>query len=393
MKKRIVKGKITALFAALALCLGAHAPALAEFGADAAGAWLDAFAASLAQLAPVNDPQTTADPARAGLYLIEYEFGTVLSSRAGAPDAPVAPDAQEIAEIDVRTDQVTDCRGVRVGMSLEEALGGVPVPEAGGQLAVLSTQESGYGWSWAYTGAQGVYGVEYITYGGEPMTEYTLTYVITDGAVSAIRMRMAGATLAQAQEGLATAEEIAARQGTGDEALVKANGSAMFLPTDLQVMGVDALGVPVASLIAVMGEPDEVQTLPGGAGRMLVYGGAVVQLGLDEATGEEIVRSVSAGGEAIAGPRGLRVGMSLAEAAALFRCDADVGAQGGALYVEGEALGDAPCGMASVGEGGEITLSYACLDADGGEFRLEIGALEGSVVYWYLHDAADAQGV
>ena len=96
----------------------------------------------------------------------------------------------------MRTGQVTDCRGVRVGMGLEAALGDTAVGASDSALVVLSTQEADCGWSWAYVGEGGVYGVEYIAYAERErgLTEYTLTYVLEDGVITAIRLKTADAT-------------------------------------------------------------------------------------------------------------------------------------------------------------------------------------------------------
>lgn len=356
------------------------------YEAQSAQQWLSQFAAAIAQMQPMNDPEQTADPARAGQVLLEYGFGTVLARK----NAAIA--AEDILEIDLRSEQVTDCRGVRVGMGAEQALGGAKAGLSSTPLYVLGTQEAGYGWSWAYVSDGEVYGVEYIAYGGEDtaMTEYTLTYVIDDGVITAIRMKMAPATLAQAQEGQMTAEEIASRQS--GEVLAMHSGAAMFAPEDLVMMGGRALHADVAAFVSRVGEPDEVQTLPEGTGRILVYDGAVVRLSLDEYTGVEIVRGVSVNSDLYAGPRGLTVGMPVQEAAALFRCDQEVSSMGGLLYLEGEALGEPPYGELTAGVGGELVLRYACQMEDGGAAVLEAGIQEGIVAYWHLYDAADAEG-
>ena len=370
------------VLAALLVCMNARALA---YGGDEAQRWLEQFAQALTELAPMNDAEQTSDPARAGQYLIEYEFGTVL---AGVPETPVA---QEILEIDVRTDQVTDCRGVRVGMGLEAALGDEAIGASDSALIVLSVREADCGWSWAYVGPDGVYGVEYIAYAASErgMTEYTLTYVIGEDVITAIRMKMADATLAQAQDGLSTAREIAEKQNS--ERIALRSEAPVFSRSDLQVQGGAALGVPVASLIARMGEPQAVQTLPQAQGRMLLYDGAVVRLAFNEATGEELVRGVSVRSAAIAGPRGLTVGMPVQTAAGLFACEADVTARGGTLYLAGEARGEAPYGEAVV-SGTELLLRYACV-TDGGEVALlEAGIADGAVAYWSLSYEADAQG-
>ena len=97
------------------------------------------------------------------------------------------------------------------------------------------------------------------------------------------------------------------------------------------------------------------QTLPAGGGRILLYDGAAVRLGLDEATGAEVVLGVTATGD-IPGPRGLQVGMTAQAAAGLFRCDADVYASGGAIYIEGEAYGEPPFAEMSAESDGEATI-------------------------------------
>ena len=186
-----MKWMTAVLMAAVLMLLCASASAK-TYDADAAGAWLAQFASALSGMDDLGNPGDTADPARAGQVLLEYEFGTVLAKRA-EPSA-----ASDMIEIDIRTPQVTDCRGVRVGMGAAHALSGVNAGLSRTPLYVLDTQEAGFGWSWAYVSGGEVYRVEYITYGGEGagMTEYTLTYVIDGGVISAIRMKMAPATAA-----------------------------------------------------------------------------------------------------------------------------------------------------------------------------------------------------
>lgn len=378
MMKR--KTKWARLALALLSCLCLPACALA-YDANTAGAWLSQFAAALESIPPINDPTATADPARAGQVLLEYEFGTVLASSS-------SPAAQEILEIEVRNAQVTDCRNVRVGMGVESALSGETVGASTTQLYVLGTQESG--WHWAYVNQGQVYGVEYIAYGGdaEAMKEYTLTYVIESGVISAIRMRIADATQAQAQEGLATAQEIASRQN--GEVLAMVSGAPVFAAEDLQVNGTVVLGRPVHELVACMGEPKDIQTLPEGKGRILVYDGAAVRLELDERTGVEVVRGVSTTGARFEGPRRLSVGLSVQEATALFCCENEVSTLGGTLYLAGESMDDPPYGKLFV-SGGETMLVYACA-ASGETAMLEAGISGGVVTYWHLYFADDAEG-
>lgn len=379
MKRRMQKRKFL-IFSMICLLLCSLCAGASALEAHAAQSWLERFALALESMEPVNDPARTEDPARPGEYLFEYAFGTVTCSGLQRPTA------ETIRQIDVRTSQVTDCRGLRVGDSLAKLPGALAAEGAGGRLYVLDASEENLCWSWAYTGESGVYGVEYIAYGADAdnaaqMTEYMLTYVISDGAVSAIRMRMAEATQAQALDGVRTAAEIASRQQ--GETAAFANTQPMFAPQDMTLAGVRALGAEVASLVARIGEPMQIQTLPDGGGRILIYDGMAVTLAFDENTGMEIVRGVSVSG-GMSGPRGLAVGFSVQEAAALFRCDKDVSTFGGTLYVEGEALGEAPCGMLFANGGGGMTLTYVCAAEDGREAVLEAGIQDGAVTYWRL---------
>ena len=376
-----MKKKTVGLLTALLLCMITNTCALA-YDANIAGVWLDQFAKTLGSLSPINDPQATTDPARGGQVLLAYDFGTVLANRAN-------PQSEDILEIEVRNDQVTDSRGVRVGMDLASTLNGAQIGASTTQLYVLGTQDAG--WHWAYVKDGGIYGVEYIAYGGTgtEMKEYTLTYVIEAGMVSAIRMKIAAATQAQAEEGLLTAKEIASRQH--GEVLAMANNAAMFSASDLEVNGAAALGRPVYELIAHMGEPEEIQTLPEGKGRILVYDGAAVRLELDERTGVEVVRGISTTGIQTDGPRRLSVGLSVQEAAALFYCENDVSSLGGTLYIGGESLDDPPYGLVSV-SGGETMIVYACRTETGETAMLEAGVSDGVVAYWHLYYMDDAAG-
>ena len=378
-RERNERGMRKLAYAALmaALLLLPSAALGAEMDAEIMELWLERFAQALGSLPVQGDPQLTADPARPGEYLLEYTFGTVTASTA------YSPAADAITEIDVRTAQVTDCRGMRVGMTLEEVLSGSAVGKSNTQLYVLGTQEAGLGFSWAYLGAEGVYGVEHITYGGTEaaMKEYTLTYVIDENErVSAIRVRCADTTLAQAQQAMSTADEIAQRQ-KGEVYAVK-NAEAALVLDDLQVMGVRALGMQVSDLIALLGEPVEVQTLSGNQGRLLLYEGAMVELALHEQTGEEVVTGVSASASDVSGPRALAVGMSVQEAAALYRCDEDVYAVGGTLYAEqGEGAQHGELVRGALGT--ETMLRY--VTAGENSANLDVSVQGGVVSHWHFY--------
>lgn len=370
-----MKRTITAWLMLIVLMMPALALA-GEMEAAVMENWLQQFCTALSSAPLLGDPQMTADPSRPGEYLLEYAFGTVTATAENS----VLP--ENIVQIDVRTQQVTDCMGIRVGMPLDAVLAGAYVGQSNTQLYVLSTQESGLGFAWAYLDGNGIYGVERITYGGNDadMTEYTLTYVIDDmQQVSAIRIRRAAATQAQAQQAMNTAEEIAQRQ-RGEVYAVK-NNAPVLEADGMQVMGVHVLGIQAADLVGLLGEPVEIQTLTSNQGRLLLYEGAAVELMLDEQTGEEIVRGVSASASDVTGPNRLSVGMGVQEATARFACDEDVYAVGGILYQRGEARGEAPYAeLVRSGMSGEAKLRYLAHGA-----VLEISIQDAAVRNWHIY--------
>ena len=83
-----------------------------EMDAELMERWLAQFCQALPSVPMLGDPQQTADPVRPGEYLLEYEFGTVTATAA----SEIEP--EDVIRIDVRTQQVTDCLGMRVGMPL-----------------------------------------------------------------------------------------------------------------------------------------------------------------------------------------------------------------------------------------------------------------------------------
>lgn len=186
----------------------------------------------------------------------------------------------------------------------------------------------------------------------------------------------------QAEQGLSTALEIAGRQ-TG-VVFAGANAQTVLEAGEMSIMGRRALYAPVADLIATLSEPDEIQALPDGHGRILVYDSMVAELAFREATGEEVVVSVTTNASGIEGPRRLTVGMSVQEAAGLFRCDNDVSGTGGILYLEGEAAGEPPYGELVRDASGGAVLRYICAAEDQKTALLEIGIQEEAVAYWHM---------
>lgn len=369
--------RIVCILSALILMLVGVSVSAQSFDADMASAWLQQLVQLLDAASLVNDPAMTADPARAGERLYAYDFGTVT-----VQGDQLTADA--ILEVEIRGEQMEDCRGVRTGMGMYAALDAAQPSASATQLYVLGIQESGLGWSWAYVSDEGVYGIEYISYGADDLKlrEYTLTYIIDDGIISAIRLRTADAAQAQAEQAMATALEIMNRQH--GEICVLVNQETALACEDLRLKDHLILGQPVVQMIAAAGEPSEIQTLPEGRGRIIVYDGIVAELDFREETGEEIVTGVTVSTGAVTGPRGVTAGMSVQEASALFRCDQEISAMGGVLYLDGEAKGEPPYAEL-IRETTGKTLRYVCLMEDRQTARLDLGIQDDSIAYWHMY--------
>ena len=365
------------LTAAILLCLLSGAKA-ETYSAYTAGIWMQQFADALQNFTVLNEPAKTEDPAREGAYWIEYEFGTVCATTSENPAV------WEIQEITAETPQMTDCRGKRVGMALEDLLSGQAVGQiAGGGLTVLDSWEDG--WCWAYGSENGLYGLEWIAYDRRPSADvlvYTLTYVLgKDARVEKICMKQAFLAAERAEEDIQTVQELAEKQRC--DVLLEANAASELKGEELIL-----LGAPVYELVERLGKPLETQMLPSGGGRLMVYEGAAVHLGLDEQTGVEVVQSLTVTGSGLIGPRGICKGMDIREAAARFRCDQDLFSLGGVLYEEGENRGDAPYGELLL-QGSNQILCYACLTEDGKAACFEIGFAKDSAVYWRIYNETE----
>ena len=122
-----MKRTITAWLMLIVLMMPALALA-GEMEAAVMENWLQQFCTALPSVPLLGDPQMTADPSRPGEYLLEYAFGTVTATAENS----VLP--ENIVQIDVRTQQVTDCMGIRVGMPLDAVLAGAYVGQSNSQL-------------------------------------------------------------------------------------------------------------------------------------------------------------------------------------------------------------------------------------------------------------------
>lgn len=379
MKKRIGMLLLCALLG-FAAAAGAETVSATDFKA-----WFGLFADALSGIQPVNEPQDTLDPARSGQALWQYEFGTVLAADAEGVGA------EDILEISVETPQVTDCRGVRVGMAVSDAVPNLRTADSVTPLVVQEISPDVLSWVWAYVGEGGLYGVEFMAYeiDGEGAKEYALTYLVDMGEITGIRVRMTPSTAQAAAESSRTAVEIAQRQD--GEALIYANSQSVLMAAELCVQGWARLGEDAAQLFSALGEPIEMQQLPNSVGRLLLYEGIVAELAFIERTGEELTAAVTVNTGDITGPRGLRCGMSVQEAAGLFRCEKNMLAQGGTLYMEGEAEDMPPCAMLIAGETGEMMLRYLCEMPDGRTGALEAWISDETVTGWRVcYDGASA---
>jgi hypothetical protein len=182
-----------------------------------------------------------------------------------------------------------------------------------------------------------------------------MQFTLTGGAVSAARSFLDAQPITQAQ----AQGEIDALAALQEEASYSAYPQERALPLsreDLVLFGADFFEATQANLLALLGDPQATETAKDSDGAELLtlqWEGAEAVLRVTPG-GERCVR-LSATGTALEGPRGLRVGDTLAQAVGRFEHGDTLPEGAGALYGD---PAQPPYGML-VGDGDDVTLYYA----------------------------------
>ena len=324
-----------------------------EYDAVMAEDWLLNLAGYLSNVSPLNDPLETGDLSRPGEYLLQYDFGTVITRE------ETEPKRGSIVEVTMETAKIADCLGHTVGMRLE-ALNIPATQNPAFPLTLVAMQQSGIGWLWVYAKDGETYGVEWVSYrmDSDQATEVVLTYTVEEGIINRIRVRKNEMTAEEAMANLSSVGELDETQRASARAVQ--NDQPAFSEQDATLNGTRVLSEPVDRLGGLLDSPESSQTLPAGQGRLLLYDGLIISCNLEEQTGVETVYGVTAAKEKYAGPRDLRVGMTLTEILERFRCDRTVTTAGGTLYLEESDPDQLPQGKLVSFDENEESLIYGC---------------------------------
>ena len=295
------------------------------YDADVAEDWLLNLAGYLSGIPPLNDPTETGDLSRPGEYLLQYDFGTVITQ------GETEPKRGSIVEVTMETAKIADCLGHTVGMRIED----LNIPETQNPmfpLTLVSMQQTGIGWLWIYGNDGKTYGVEWVSYrmDGDQATEMVLTYTVAEDIITSIRIRRNKMTADEAMGNLSSVGELDETQRASSRAV--RNNQPAFSAKDTTLNGTLIIAKPVDHLAGLLESPESTQTLPAGQGRLLLYDGLIISCNLEEQTGVETVYGVTAVKEKYTGPRAIQVGMTLSEILERFRCDRTVTTAGGTLY-------------------------------------------------------------
>ena len=365
------------LFAALLLSLFLVTAQADEYDAVMAEDWLMNLAGYLSGVQPLNDPRETGDLSRPGEYLLQYDFGTVMTK------GETEPKRGSIVEVTMETAKIADCLGHTVGMRLADL--NIPAAqEPAFPLTLVSMQQSGIGWLWVYANDGKTYGVEWVSYrlDSSQATEMVLTYTVAEGIVTAIRIRKNEMTADEAMANLSSVGELDETQRASARA--ERNDQPAFSEQDATLNGTRILAQPVDRLSGLQETPESTQTLPAGQGRLLLYDGLIVSCNLEEQTGVETVYGVTAVKEKYAGPRDIRVGMTVSEVLNRFRCDRTVTTAGGTLYLEETDPDQLPQGKLVRFDENEESLIYGCR-ANGQGLWLEVTIRNERVNAWRMY--------
>ncbi len=343
--------------------------------AERAREWLGEVWDRMAAEPSAHAAENSRDAAAPEEMLVEMPFGTVRMQETG-------PASWEcIREVSVRSFGETDSAGQRIGDAAAE----METPR-GGEDRFWFSEETDW-WQWTYTGDGILYGKVQTAYDGERC--FTLTTVLNrEGIIAESRLRVDRMDAQAAAEELAGIRRMAAQEEIRQTAF--RSETPVLQPGDLTLSGCPVPGTPVYRLVAVIGEPLKVQSIPDG-GRLLLYPDAVIRAGLEEKTGVEIVLEAVVTGSRLTGPRGICGDQEYPAAVKLFRCDQDLFSAGGTLYEEGDFSGDPPVGRLELRGAREMLLHYECRSPDGSIAGLEIGILENRVHFWHIFSGGEAE--
>lgn len=199
-----------------------------------------------------------------------------------------------------------------------------------------------------------------------------MQYTIAEGKVRAIRSFVTQEAMSQAE----AQEAIAALAALQEENSVVSNAGEPGTPLereDMAIGGLDFFDLTPESAKAVLGEPVHEEKADGTDVSLLTiqWPGVEAVFSLDQDGKMVRTERVTVNEGALEGPRGLRLGDSLAQAIGLFAHGKDLPEEGGFLYGKDQ---EAPYGFLAAGD--ESTSLYYVIESPGGDAGLILTFME-----------------
>lgn len=199
-----------------------------------------------------------------------------------------------------------------------------------------------------------------------------MQYTIAEGKVRAIRSFVTQEAMSQAE----AQEAIAALAALQEENSVVSNAGEPGTPLereDMAIGGLDFFDLTPESAKTVLGEPVHEEKADGTDGSLLTiqWPGVEAVFSLDQDGKMVRTERVTVNEGALEGPRGLRLGDSLAQAIGLFAHGKDLPEEGGFLYGKDQ---EAPYGFLAAGD--ESTSLYYVIESPGGDAGLILTFME-----------------
>ncbi len=367
--------KLRRFFSILTALLLVIAPAAQAQEAMTSGALtaaqLEAWAIGLKEACAgqqlLNDPVGEESRTNAG-YAFLYDAATLYYQQASTDSPLLAVALTDAAQKDPRGIGVGDDQSL-----LLEAYGWQnPTLLGDGSVAAFYLEDERpqqVRWSWAIHEDGRLLSVQCVVHQLLQEDQYTdmgIIYQLIDGKVERIQVYGLGRNAISAAAVSDNVEAVTQSMAliSGDEPVAAsqwpANEAPAFGPEDLVFSGLDFRTLNEQVLTALYGQADSLQAVPDADGLSYVTAqrdGLMVGYLQDEAGNVVRTESLAMTTPSIAGPRGLRVGMTLEEAVSRFRCDGTQQTLGSAtlLYGDGQA---APYGMEEPDGMGGTTLRY-----------------------------------
>ena len=202
-----------------------------------------------------------------------------------------------------------------------------------------------------------------------------LQYTIEQGRVRAIRSFVAQEPLSQ-QEAQEAISRLAALQEENSLVMNAGQPGSPLEREDMEIGGLDFFDLTPKSAAAILGAPEYEETAESADGTLITlqWPGveAVFSQAADGATRPERITVSDASHE---GPRGLRLGQSLAQVISLFAHGEELPVEGGSLYGQGQTP---PYGSLVAGSG-SISLYYV-IDSPEGPAGLVLTFIDSSLI-------------